>query len=68
MVILNQTNYFSKDRQLKMLLKLWDAYFYKLKFYLFHRISWIVDLKGTFSPLSDAQVPLEYPNDHLFSI
>lgn len=27
MVILNQTNYFSKDRQLKMFLKLWHAYF-----------------------------------------
>lgn len=42
MVILNQTNSLSKDRQLIMLVKLWDANLYKLKFYLFHSISWIV--------------------------
>lgn len=54
MVILNQTNCFSKNRQLIILVKLWDACFYKLKFYLFLSISWTVGLKRDLSPLSDA--------------
>lgn len=46
-----------------MLVKLWDAYFHNLKFYLFHRISWMVSLERDLILYQMLKFPLEYLSD-----